>query len=59
MNGGFTLGDGATTVSLDYSTGAPTSLTALVDNITAHENYADLLFTVEANVSDMPFRYYL
>ena len=51
MNGGFTLGDGATTVSLDYATGAPTSLTALVDNITANENYADLLFTVEANVS--------
>ena len=43
MNGGFTLGDGATTVSLDYATGAPTSLTALVDNITANENYADLI----------------
>ncbi|MDB4456384.1 hypothetical protein N9141_01325, partial [bacterium] len=53
MNGGFTLGDGTTTIiALDYSSGAPTSLTALANDITSHKNYTDLLFTVKENVSE-------
>jgi flagellin len=46
-NGGTTtVGDGTTTVSLDYSGGAPADIDALLADIQADSNYGDLLFTV-------------
>lgn len=45
-NGTTTVGDGTTTVSLDYSGGAPADIDALLADIQADSNYGDLLFTV-------------
>jgi flagellin len=45
-NGTTTVGDGTTTVSLDYSGGAPADIDTLLANIQADSNYGDLLFTV-------------
>lgn len=44
--GATTVGDGTTTVSLDYSSGAPADIDALLADIQADSNYGDLLFTV-------------
>jgi len=45
-NGATTVGDGTTTVSLNYAGGAPADIDALLANIQADSNYGDLLFTV-------------
>ena len=45
-NGTTTVGDGTTTVSLDYSGGAPADIDALLADIQADSNNGDLLFTV-------------
>ena len=44
--GALTLGDGTTTVTLDYSGGAPADIDVLLTNIQAHANYGDLKFDV-------------
>ena len=44
--GALTLGDGTTTVTLDYSGGAPADIDVLLTNIQAHANYGDLKFAV-------------
>jgi flagellar hook-associated protein 3 FlgL len=44
--GALTLGDGTTTVTLDYSGGAPADIDVLLANIKAHSNYGDLKFEV-------------
>jgi flagellin len=57
-NGGATtVGDGTTTVSLDYSGGAPADIDTLLANIQADSNYGDLLFTVSkaSNNTDLEF----
>jgi flagellin len=44
--GALTVGDGTTTVTLDYSGGAPGDIDVLLANIKAHANYGDLKFDV-------------
>lgn len=44
--GALTVGDGTTTVTLDYSGGAPADIDVLLTNIQAHANYGDLKFDV-------------
>jgi flagellin len=44
--GALTVGDGTTTVTLDYSGGAPADIDVLLANIQAHANYGDLKFGV-------------
>jgi flagellin len=44
--GALTLGDGTTTVTLDYSGGAPADIDTLLANIQADANYGDLKFDI-------------